>query len=116
MGVNGRISISVIDLDYVAITIVVTALCHRDHAAICRVDRRACPGSNIDAEMPRPVIIAGETMSIGRPGKTSTADSATRTGTLVGGGSSRCPGCYRWHQPLYKFTLTTRYHDPRTGL
>ena len=40
-----------IDLNDIAITVIVAALCHGDHAAGRRVDRSSFTGGNVDAEM-----------------------------------------------------------------
>ena len=72
-----------IDLDHIAIAIIVAALRHGDHAAICGIHRRALSSGNINAEMPGPVIIAGEAVSISRPGKPSASDSSARTSALA---------------------------------
>src|SRR5688572_12502449 len=101
-----------IDLDHVTIAVVVAASCHRNHAAICCVDRRALPSSNIDAEMTGPVVVAGEAVSIGGPGKASAAHCTAPTGTLIGGGCPRCTGCHSWHQPLHELTFASRHHHP----
>src|SRR5688572_31648717 len=105
-----------IDLDHIAIAVVVAALCHRNYATIRRIDRRALSSSNIDAEMPGPVIVAGEIMSVGGPGETSAAHGSTGTGTFVGGGRSRRAGCYSRHQPLYELAFPAGHHHPRAGL
>ena len=57
MGVQGYKSISVINLDYISITIIITTLCHCYNSGCSRVDRIALVSSNINTKMGRGIVI-----------------------------------------------------------
>src|SRR6185436_5800341 len=76
VGIEGRIAIPVIDLNDVAISIVIATLRHGDDTAIGSIHRCALAGSDIDAKVPRPVIIARNGVIIRRPYKRSASNRA----------------------------------------
>ena len=57
-----------IDLDDIAVSVIVSALRHRDHARIGCVDRRALAGSDVDAQVSRPVIVPRKVVVVSQPG------------------------------------------------
>src|SRR5690349_1272290 len=66
------VTVPMIDLDHVAIAEIAPAR-HRHYAAIGRIDRRAFAGRDVDPEVPGPVIISRERMTVCRPGKATAA-------------------------------------------
>src|SRR5215216_2844625 len=97
-----------IDLNYVAIAIIVATLCHCDHATVCSIHRGAFTRRNVNAEMSGPVIIAGKRVSISRPDKATATYRTSRTGTLActrgTGGTLR----HSRHKPLHELSFTAR--------
>src|SRR5512141_404142 len=86
VGIDRGITVAMVNLDHVAIAIIVASLCHGHYAASCRVDRSTLTCGDINAEVAGPVIIARKAVCVSGPDK-STAYCATWAGTLAG---SRC--------------------------
>jgi hypothetical protein len=73
-----------VDLDDVPVAVVVAALSHGHHAAIRRVDGSAFARCNVDAEMPGPVIVAGQEAVLSA-GHTNPPPPTARPGIVLAG-------------------------------
>ena len=84
VAIDRQVAVIMVDHNHVAIASIPATLCDGDRACRSSPNRGTQSGSNIDARMARPEIIAGQIMIAGRPNKTIPDRSgATRVACAV---------------------------------